>query len=121
MTSPELHMPLVTVITQGISIVLFLGYGTTCLLSKTMAAEFVRYQLPQLRVQTGMLQIAGSLGMIAGHLYRPLLLLSAGGLAIMMFIAVITRFRIRDPLYMALPAFCLCVLNLFIFVKALRS
>lgn len=83
--------------------------------------EFIRYQLPHLRVITGLLQIAGSLGIIAGHFYRPILLLSAGGLAAMMFIALLTRFRIRDPLYLAIPSFSMCVLNLFIFANALGA
>lgn len=114
-------MPLITIIAQAISILLFLWYGLACLFSSMMVAEFIRYQLPHLRVLTGLLQIAGSLGIIAGHFYRPILLLSAGGLAVMMLIALITRFRVGDPLYLAVPSFCLCVLNLFIFTSALKA
>ena len=101
--------------------VLFLWYGAMCLFSKMMLAEFARYKLPHLRVITGSLQLLGSVGILAGHVYRPILLLSAGGLAAMMFIALLTRWRIRDPFYLAIPAFCLCLLNLWIFAEALRS
>jgi len=54
-----------------------------------------------------------------GHWFRPILLLSAGGLTVMMFLAVVTRFKIRDPLYAAIPAFVLFLLNLFIVTSAL--
>jgi hypothetical protein len=63
--------------------------------------------------------VAASLGLLLGLFYRPLLLLSSGGLALMMFLAVVTRFRIKDPLLAAVPALVLCLLNAFIFVRAL--
>jgi hypothetical protein len=108
-----------TVIAQIISSILFAWYGMNALLSESMVAEFKRYRLARFRILTGILQVAASLGIIAGHFYRPILLLSAGGLTTMMFLGVITRVRIKDPLPAALPAFALCVLNLFIFAAAL--
>ena len=94
-------------IAQALSIVFFAWYGLSCFLSKKMIAEFSRYRLPQLRVLTGSLQLAASLGLAVGFVYRPALLLSSGGLAAMMLVAVATRFNIRDPLYLAIPAFSL--------------
>lgn len=114
-------MPLIQMFAQGISALLFLWYGMGCFLSKQMMREFDRYGLPQLRVLTGILQIAGGLGIIVGHFYHPLLLMAAGGLAMMMLVALITRFKIRDPLYAALPSFSLFVLNLYIVAAALYS
>lgn len=108
-------------VAQGISAVVFLWYGTTCFVSKTMIAEFERYRLPQLRILTGTLQIAGGLGIFAGHFYRPVLLLSAGGLALMMLVAFVTRLRIRDSFFLAVPSLSLLVLNCFIFAAAFRS
>ena len=112
-------MPLITMMAQGLSMVLFIWYGLTCLFSERMVSEFTRYHLSHLRVLTGALQLAGGLGILVGHFYRPILLLSAGGLAMMMFVALLTRFRIRDPLPLAIPSFCLCILNIFIFATAL--
>ena len=106
-------------IAQTISAILFAWYGLNALLSESMVAEFKRYGLARFRVLTGMLQVSASLGIIVGHYYRPILLISVGGLATMMFLGVITRVRIKDPLPAALPAFALCVLNLFIFAGAL--
>jgi hypothetical protein len=112
-------MKLILEICQGISTALFAGYGLSYFFSKKMIAEFDRYRLPGQRVLTGLLQIAGAIGLVAGHFNRPILLLSSGGLALMMFLAVVTRFRIRDPLYAAIPAFSLFLLNAYIFGAAL--
>ena len=107
------------VLAKSISAILFASYGLYALLSERMEAEFKRYGLAPFRTLTGVLQLAGSIGLIVGHFYRPLLLISAGGFTVMMFLAVITRFKIKDPLYAALPAFALGVLNFFIFATAL--
>ena len=112
-------MHLIPEIAQDVSIALFACYGMSCFLLKRMVAEFERYRLARFRVLTGMLQVAGSVGLIVGHFCRAILLFSAGGLAAMMFLAVITRLRIRDPLYAALPALALFALNVFIVVAAL--
>ncbi len=37
---------------------------------------------------------------------------------LMMIYAVVTRFKIRDPIYAALPAFSLAVLNAYILLTA---
>lgn len=114
-------MKIIPEIAQSISIVFFAWYGMSCFFLQRMVAEFERFRLARYRVLTGFLQVAASLGMIVGHFYRPILLISAGGLTVMMFLAVITRFRIRDPLYAAIPAFAFFLLNLYIFVAAVRS
>jgi hypothetical protein len=101
-----------------ISTVLFAGYGIGCFVSKHMIEEFNRYQLPQARMLTGALQILASIGMVAGFFYRPLLILSSAGLAAMMFIAVLTRIKIRDTFWASMPATSLFALNLYIAVAA---
>lgn len=106
-------------IAQAVSIALFAWYGIGCFVSSKMIVEFERYRIPQFRTLTGALQIAGAVGEITGYLSRPILIFSATCLAVMMFLAVVTRFRIRDPLYAALPAFSLCALNVYIVVAAL--
>lgn len=104
---------------EGISAVSFGWYGLTCFFSKAMVAEFERWRLPTLRILTGTLQIAAGVGLILGHFFsRPVLLVSAGGLAAMMFCALLARLRVRDHPYAALPAFSLMVLNLFIVFSA---
>ena len=107
-------MQLATIAALAISSASFAFYGMGCLISEQMVPEFERYRLGKFRTITGVLQVAASIGLIAGYFYRPLLLVSAGGLATMMFLAVLVRLRIRDPLYMAIPALVLGGINAFI-------
>jgi len=99
----------------------FGSYGIGCFLSNRARLEFERYKVPQLRQVTGGLQIAGSLGIVAGYWLRPILILSAGGLMLMMICAVITRFKIHDPPYAAIPAFSLALLNAYIVFSAINA
>ncbi len=107
-------------IAHGVSMVSFAWYGMLCLFSSQMVGEFERYGLAQFRLLTGALQLAGSLGLLAGYRFRPLLILSAAGLATLMVAGIITRLRIRDPIAAMLPAFAFFCLNLFIVVYAAR-
>ena len=108
-----------TALAQALSILAFGSYGALTLLSRDMAAEFERYGLGRLRVFIAISQIVGSLGLLAGYYSRPLLLVSAGGLAVMMILALIVRVRIRDPLIAMIPAFVLMCLNVFLFLRTL--
>lgn len=112
-------MPIFSKVAQVLSIACFAWYGLYSLVSKNARAEFEHYRLPHLRVLTGTLQLAGALGLIVGRFFRPLLLASAAGLALMMALAVLTRIRIRDPWYKALPSLTLCLVNAFIVVAAI--
>lgn len=94
----------------------FLCYGISCLLSKKMNDEFVRYQLSKFRVLTGALQVLGAVGLIGGLTYRPVLLLSSGGLSLLMLLGLVVRIYIKDSILQTMPAFIFFVLNLFIFV-----
>ena len=107
-------MQITVIIAQSLVIVAFAWYGTAALMSRRMVAEFERYGLARLRVLTATLQIAGSMGLLAGYLYRPLLLLSAGGFVLMMALAVLVRIKIRDPIHAVAPALVLLCLNLLL-------
>jgi len=103
---------------QALSIISFAWYGLGCFFSAPMIADFARYGPSRLRVLTGGLQVAGSLGLLLGYVYQPLRLLAAGGLAAMMFAAILVRLKIRDPLRASIPAFLYLCLNLFLVVSA---
>jgi hypothetical protein len=82
----------------------FLGYGLGCFFSAYQKAEFQRYQLSNRRNLVGFLQCAAALGLIAG-LWLPWLgQAAAGGLALMMLVALGVRMRIKDSLVQMLPA-----------------
>ena len=103
---------------QGISIILFAWYGAACFFSQSMVSEFDHWRVPQLRLLVGVLQIAGSIGLIAGYAYRPLLVCAAGSLATLMICGVVVHIRIGDPAYSSAPALVLAALNIYIIFAA---
>lgn len=111
--------PLVKTMAQLLSIVSFAFYGTGCLLPGKMVSEFERFGLARFRRLTGTLQLAGSIGLVAGFFSHALLIFSAGGLALLMLLGVIVRVRLRDPLIAIVPAAFYFFLNLFLVVSAL--
>ena len=105
-------------IVTALSSVSFLLYGASLFGARAMVAEFERYRLARYRTLIGALEMAAGAGLLAGLRFRPLLFLSAGGLAGMMLGAVVVRLRMRDPLVSAIPAVLLLCLNLFILLAA---
>jgi hypothetical protein len=100
--------------TVVVSAVLFLVYGALCLFSDGMEEEFTRYGLSRFRRLTGALELVGGGGLLVGLRIPGLLVLAAGGLALLMLLGVITRIRVRDPLLETLPAAALLAANVFI-------
>lgn len=96
---------------RALSIVAFLVYGTACVATDRMVAEFERYGLPGLRRLTGSLEIAGGLGLLVGVWWPPLGIAAAAGLCALMAAGTWTRVRIRDSLRETLPAFSLMLVN----------
>lgn len=90
----------------------FIFYGLLCLLTGHMKKEFTRYGLSRFRTLTGALELLGGMGVLVGRHYHPLLVFSAAGLALLMFLGIIVRLRTRDPLIEILPAFILLLVNL---------
>ncbi len=80
-----------------------------------MKSEFKRFNLEKLGLLTIILEIVGALGLFIGLWYQPLLLLSSGGLALLMFLGVLVRLKLKDNLWITLPALFYMVLNGYIF------
>jgi intracellular septation protein A len=102
------------IIAQVVSIIAFLAFGIACLTSPRFIKEFERYRLPNFRRLTGVLEIAGALGLSVGFFYEPLRTLSAACLALLMVCGIIARARIKDTFLDMLPALILLIVNLFI-------
>jgi hypothetical protein len=98
------------------NLICFFGYGFSCLFSEKMKKEFSRYGLAHFRRLTGLLQIAGSLGLVAGFYFEPLTKVAALGLSVLMFLGVGVRIKIRDPFLAIVPAFVFMCLNFIIFL-----
>lgn len=94
-----------------VSALVFLFYGVACLAFDGMRRDFARFGLSRLRVLTGTLEVLGALALILGLWWPPLVVLGAGGLALMMLLGVATRVRVLDSLGQTLPALALMLLN----------
>ena len=93
----------------------FLFYGISYFISPHMKNEFKRFKLEKLGLLTIVLEILGALGLFIGLWYKPLLLLSSAGLALLMFLGVIVRIKLKDSLWISLPAVFYMGLNAYIF------
>lgn len=108
-------------IARALSAIGFLAYGIVCIFASSMKAEFERYGLARFRNLIGALECLGALGLVVGHFNRPILILSAAGLALSMVVAIFTRIRIGDSLLKTLPAIALLILNAFVFGVAITQ
>ncbi len=85
-----------------------------------MKSEFKRFGLERIGLLTIVLELLGAAGLLFGLLYNPILILSSGGLALLMFFGVLVRIRSKDSLYVSLPALLLMGLNLYVFIVSIR-
>lgn len=93
----------------------FLAYAISYFISPHMKNEFKRFKLEKLGLLTIVLEIVGALGLLLGFFFKPLLILSSGGLALLMFLGVIVRIKLKDSLWISLPALFYLGLNAYIF------
>lgn len=101
-----------------VSAVLFLVYGSLCLVSGGMEAEFERFGLARFRRATGGLEVVGGLGLLIGLVVPEVLVIASAGLALLMLLGLVARLRVRDAFLETLPAAGLLVVNVVILVEA---
>jgi hypothetical protein len=83
--------------------------------AKTIAEEFKNYGLPSIFVPIiGGLKLLAATGLIAGIWFPELVIPSAGLIAFLMLGAVAMHIKVKDPIFKALPAAGMLVLNLLI-------
>lgn len=100
------------------SSVSFLGYGVAYFVSPNMKAEFKCFGLGRVGLIAIVFELLGATGLLLGLRSYPILLVSSGGLALLMFLAVATRLRMRDGLLVSLPLVFYMLLNAYIFTSA---
>ena len=66
------------------------------------------------------LEILGALGLLVGLKFNLILLISSLGLSLLMLAGVLVRIKIKDTIWISLPAFFYMVLNGFVFCKAMN-
>lgn len=83
-----------------------------------MKSEFKRFGLEKAGSLTAVLELLGGVGLLVGLKFHLFLLISAGGLALLMFLGVIIRIKVKDSLSITLPALFFMILNCYIFYAA---
>ncbi len=98
----------------------FIFYSISYFVGTNMKNEFKRFDLEKLGLLVIILEILGALGLLVGMWYKPLLMLSSGGLALLMFLGVAVRFNLKDSLWITIPALFYMVLNGYIFYVTMQ-
>lgn len=93
----------------------FIFYAVSYFVGSHMKNEFKRFNLEKLGLLVIILEILGALGLLAGIWYKPLLLISSAGLALLMLLGVLVRFNLKDSLWITIPALFYMGLNATIF------
>ena len=106
-----------TLIVRVLSALVFVGFGVASLVSPAVELEFERYGVPRMRVLTGVLEVAGGLGLLFGPTPRWVAA-AAAGLCALRVGALVVRVRIEDPWYALLPAGGLMVANAWLAMRA---
>lgn len=102
-----------------ISSLSFLGYGVAYFISPNMKNEFRRFGLGRVGLLAIIFELLGATGLLVGLHNNAILLISSGGLALLMFLGVAVRLKMKDSLLVSLPALSFMLLNAYIFAKAL--
>ncbi len=65
-------------------------------------------------------QFLGAIGLIIGLKFNPILTLSSLGLALLMLSGLIVRIKLRDSIWISLPALFYLGLNTYIFMASIN-
>ncbi len=84
-----------------------------------MKVEFERFKLEKYGLIVIILQFLGATGLMIGLVYKPILIFSSFGLALLMFFGVLVRLKLKDGLYASAPALFFMILNALIFVSSI--
>lgn len=98
-----------------LSSISFYAYVLAYFISPHMKNEFKRFNLEKLGLFTIILEFLGATGLLVGLKYNPILSLSSLGLALLMFAGLVVRIKLKDSVWISLPAGFYMFLNLFIF------
>lgn len=86
-----------------------------------MKNEFKRFELEKLGLLTIILEIFGAVGLLIGLYFKPILLISSGGLSLLMFLALIVRIKSKDSFWVSIPALFYMGLNTYILYSSINE
>ena len=93
----------------------FFAYAFSYFNTPHMKSEFKRFGLEKIGLTTIVLEIIGALGLLVGLKFHFILMISSLGLALLMFAGLIVRIKLKDSIWISLPAFFYLALNAYIF------
>ncbi len=99
----------------------FMGYGIAYFKSSKMKTEFKRFGLEKVGALTAILEIFGALGLLLGFKFHAILLIAAGGLSILMLLGFAIRIKVKDSVWLMIPALFFMLLNAYIFFMSLHG
>ena len=107
-------MSVITIATL-ISSFSFFAYAFSYFRTPHMKNEFKRFSIEKIGLTTVLLEIIGALGLLVGLKFYFFLMISSLGLALLMLAGIIVRIKLKDSIWISLPAFFYLVLNTYIF------
>jgi hypothetical protein len=113
-------MTLITICTL-ISSLSFFVYAFSYFTLPHMKNEFKRFGLEKMGLTTILLQTIGAIGLLIGLKFNFILMISSLGLGLLMFAGLIVRIKLKDSLWISLPAFFYMLLNAYIFWTSFKS
>ena len=103
-----------------ISSLSFFVYVTSYFVTPHMKSEFKRFNLEKLGLIIIVLQLLGASGLIIGLKIPVVLIISSLGLSSLMFLGLVVRVKLKDSIWISLPAFFYMLLNAYIFIEAIN-
>lgn len=85
-----------------------------------MKNEFKRFNLEKLGLLTIILELLGATGLLVGLKFNPVLSISSLGLSLLMLSGLIVRMKLKDSIWISLPAVFYMGLNLYIFLASIK-
>lgn len=85
-----------------------------------MKNEFKRFGLEKFGLLIMVSQFLGAVGLLVGLKFNLILTISSVGLAFLMLFGVIVRIKLKDSIWVSLPALFYMFLNTYIFLGALN-
>ena len=107
----------ICILTSSLS---FFAYALSYFISPHMKKEFKRFGLEKIGLLTIILQFIGATGLIVGLKFNPILTISSLGLTLLMLSGLIVRIKLKDSIWISLPALFYLGLNTYIFLVSIN-
>ncbi len=98
----------------------FYAYVVSYFISPHMKKEFKRFNLEKLALITIILELLGASGLLVGLKFNLILAISSLGLSLLMLCGLLIRIKLKDNIWLSLPAGLFMILNLLIFLGSIE-